>query len=50
MKLIDYLVGRTPAQELLYLVDLSRPIMSEEVLVTTWERFTAILRSLPNPR
>jgi hypothetical protein len=36
--------------ELLYLVDPSRPIMSEEVLVTTWERFTAILRSLPDPR
>ena len=48
----SYTLASMPPElsELLYLVDPSRPIMSEEILVTTWERFTAILRSLSDPR
>ena len=48
----SYTLSTMPLEllELLYLVDPSRPIMSEDVLVTTWERFTAVLRSLPDPR
>ena len=47
----SYTLATMPPEllELLYLVDPSRPIMSEEVLVATWERFTAVLRSLPGP-